>query len=332
MQKIWCQPLLSLSEYRLRGDFAYRTGLWLLKESLVNASVGAWTVVASSDTFVAGLYDTWNVWSDVRFQYAMESTYINPGSWMILRSPAGTKGPYWLVMQHSMNSFTNAPSFFYFTKSQPDLSQMVPHRLPPMTGSSIFTSAILGTSYGGAPMETAQTDCIVADDGSFTYLVRQLLQNGTDNFTNMYFIFNVMDETPIYDTFGAFVFATRTTGTSIKQGDSFFRTEGRGMDPDGTTTTLAMVRKYPVDGTYVYANLGIAGGMLEDPLWNKYTSEPIHVYCSDSGRQGYRGRLVDLYWNPKQLGPGVVAFKDFEMLCSDQCFWFPTPVMPLRVG
>lgn len=332
MEKTWCQPLISATEYRLRGDYAYRTALWQLKEALVNAPTGAWTLEASGNTLVAGLYDTWTSWADVRFQYYMEGTYINPGSWVVLRSPVGTKGPYWLVLQHSIQTYGSYPSRIWITKSAPDLSQPVPHRLPPMTGPAILASAIMGSGGSGAPNDIGQTDCVVADDGSFVWFTRQVLLNGADNFAHTYIIFNIMDETPAYDTFGAFVFATEYTLSTTYQNTTIFTTEGRGMDPDGTVTTLAMVRKYPRDGASAYTELGICSGMVEDPLWNKYASEPIHVFCTNSGRQGYRGRLVDIYWMPKQMTQGVVAFRDFNLHTCSQAFWVPTPTMPWRIG
>lgn len=338
LEKTWCRPFESKRPARQWYDVEIPSLMYWFKEALVNASVGAWTVVASSNTSVVGLYDTWTSWEDVICQNSMNDTYINPGSWMILKSPTGTKGPYWFIMALSDDNYDRAtPTRFWITKSEPDLSNMVTYRLPPFTGPAASGACVVQPGSSGGNSQAYIIDVVVANDGSFFMFVRYGVSDvdGSSSVSSL-LIFNIMEETPRQDTFGAFFFAKDDITSTLDLNSSVWN-DGIGLDPDGTQITLSMVRNYPTsqDGT-TKPNQSILHNEVEDPYYNKYASEQIRTYCTTSGKKSYRGRLSDVWWCPRSLVLGTPAFLDRDTrVCSvggsGSAFWIPCPGDPFRL-
>lgn len=325
--KTWCHAYPSRWEAHPWYDEAWRTHMWQLKEALVNAAVGAWTVVASGNRSVAGLYDTWTTWANVDGRNSDDNTYVSPGSWMLLKSPTGARGPFWLLFEISSTSFTtNTPTRFWVTKTEPDLSNLVDYRLPPLTGPYAFVSATLDA--GGADNHV---DVLVADDGSFCMTTRKFpTDQGGIGHPRTFLFFNIMDDVPPQDPYGFVLFAVGNQSASLEQQSGGVWTSGVGIDPDGVASNRSFVCTNPwTTSGYMNSDTTAAKIFAEDPAWGKYYSEKIPIFCTTAGRRGIRGTLSDIWWAPFNVTTGVCGHIDTSTkVCCMQCFWLPCPGDP----
>lgn len=324
--KTWCHAYPSRWEAHPWYDEAWRTHMWQLKEALINAAVGAWTVVASGNRSTAGLYDTWTTWANVDGRNSDDDTYVSPGSWMLLKSPTGTRGPFWLLFEISSTSFSSStPTRFWITKTEPDLSNVVDYRLPPLTGPYAHTWATL--DVGGVDNHV---DILVADDGSFCMINRRFpTEQGGLGYPRTFLFFNILDDVPSQDPYGFLFFATGNQSSNLEQGDVTW-TYGVGIDPDGVASNRSFARTVPrnSNGT-LSATRTPANAIAEDPAWGLYYSEKIPIFCTTAGRRGIRGTLSDIWWAPFNVTTGVCGFIDTSTkVCCMQSLWLPCPGDP----
>lgn len=305
--------------------------MWQLKEALVSATVGAWTVVASANRSVAGTYDTWTSWSDVDWRDSL-SVSANPGSWMLLKSPTGTRGPFWLLFEISSTSVSvGTHTRFWILTEEPDLSNLVAWRLPPISEiPRAYASCTMAVTTSGGVSGSNFVDIIVADDGSFCMTNRVCpSDSGGISYPVLYLFFNILDDVPPQDPYG-FVLLAKGAMASNETQQSAEWEQGIGLDPDGVSSTRSMVRTYPINtgGTLAFQATP-ANNFAEDPSRGRYYSEKIPIFCTTEGRRGIRGTLSDIWWAPYNVTTGVCGFIDTSTkVCCMQCFWLPCPGDP----
>jgi hypothetical protein len=177
-------------------------------------------------------------------------------------------------------------------------------------------------------------DTLVAEDGSFCFFTRiNNNPNGGSNYPVSVLIFNFLDDVIPQDPYGFALFAKSSLGSTDDQNSTEW-SAGVGLDPDGVSSTRAMVRHVGINesGT-VNANFAPSKQTAEDPSWGKYYSERIPIFCSTEGRQGFRGTMSDIWWSPyvgsAAVLNGSTAWLDSSTkVCCMQCFWLPCPGDP----
>lgn len=324
--KTWCQP--ENARCLTRDGNIDRSVYSLLrwKDSLVNAPVGAWTVIASSNRSAASTSDLWLSGSDV----ARGSTLAWPGSWIWLKSPTGSRGPFYLLMDWT--STADYRCNFYISKQAPDLSNLTPFRVPsPKSPYVNQADAIFADYYSGNYLDWTTT--LVADDGSFFFFsCLEVFISGGFPYADVEWMvaFNIMDDVDFRDPFGAcFVvyFSKLNTWLSTGQSTKYFYS----LDPDGTQINLSLTSRNGPLGT---DNHNFSSRVMsDDKLRGKLYSEPVWMFCPDSGRKGFRGRLSDIWWTTRppmyEFGTGAYEGRDLK-LQKVGCFWVPA-AEPVRI-
>lgn len=211
------------------------------------------------------------------------------------------------------------------TPTEPDLSNVVDYRLPPLLGPYAHTWATLDA--GGVDNHV---DVLVADDGSFCMTTRRFPTSGGGiGYPRTFLFFNIMDDVPSQDPYGFFLFAVGNESKVLDQEKTTWK-NGVGLDPDGVASNRSMLRSVPYDTNGTMTSVrSPATFIAEDPAWGKYYSEKIPIFCATAGRRGIRGTLSDIWWAPFNVTTGVCGHIDTSTkVCCMQCFWLPCPGDP----
>lgn len=326
MKKIWHQPctaepigLSSGSSLDRNRDF-----LFLLKEALLSHPTNPWTMVASSNRSVASLADNWSSPADI----SRGSSDTWPGSWMILKSPTGTKGPFYMLLD--LTSLADDRTDWYISKDPFDVSSLSPYRVP--GGVSTYASPgarLLFGSRGSAYHITGET-ILVADDGSFvaTTQTRAYVDSSGEEWGDPYdcslVFFNVLDDADPTDPY-PFVMFTDDSDRQLKtnQFDSTWRSYGRSIYPDGSNSTCYFLAPRAVSSDY---RLDVQECVTDNPLNSQRPfAWPIEVWTVDSGRRMRKGILSDMWWASRWMYSWGQPGYDGQTLVAQQsgCIWLP---------
>jgi len=273
--------------------------LFAIKDKLTEAGTGAWTVLASSDGTTASTADNWASPDDL--VWAANDTTAR--SWVLLQSPTGRAGTFYLLIDYYGTNTRYA--HLTFTKSQPNISSPQINARPPATGDEWqHTNAVI--CVGSASDQWVTSFALVrATDGSFfafSATPRGLASPTEDNdqFFRTYYIFNVLQNAPPWDTVGAasLIVANQSTETWYATSMPF-----QSLHSDGTQVNLSPVWL----NTYVDP---MPNEMHTNPWTGNYVSLPVWLVCADGGKVCWRGQLEDIFWLPSSMADGFLLFKN----------------------
>lgn len=285
--------------------------LWAIKDRLVNAELGAWSVVASSGkagggSLVADTNDNWLSSADL----VRGTTSGSARSWVLLKSPTVSAfSPYYMLMDYW--SVTTYNKFHvYFTRDMPDISSPSTTARPPVTGDEwSYLEEYIHSSYGSTGVQCVVTYLWLAHDGSFVFeTLMPLIPDSTwARGQHSYFVFNVMRKNTLksWDTVGAA--SMRLTGLGQPPGANFslpFKT----LHNDGGVITQTTLTPIVPGFHYEAISRDFIRCIHTDFRTGRWPSMPVWMVDINSGKVCRRGLLEDLWFTSSCLLEGQPIF------------------------
>lgn len=325
LKKNWVQPYTFQLFGRDSNSYTRnRECLFFLKTALISHPTNPWTVVASSNRSVASTGDNWSSSSDI--VHGSNDTW--PGSWIILKSPTGTQGPFYMIFNWTTSA--DYDTDWYVTTEQPDVSSLSPYRVPDLPSAKAGYDNIRLFGDTGSGYYLSGITIVTADDGSFVATCSQEVlwpgdgkEWGEPRLYGSCF-FNVLDEVQDNDPYGFVMWTADGGGTSIWQNpeESTWNTM-KSVYPDGTPVTC-----YPMRPAFVAGNIrrAVQEAVCDNPMdtWRPL-AWPIEIWTADSGKRMRKGVLSDMYWAPRYMYSWGQPGYDGQNLVAQQhgCMWLP---------
>lgn len=231
LTKTWGQPVkgVLMTESGNIGT-QLQNYLWQLKEGLVNASVGAWEVLASSgsgESWVASRSDNWVIPSNIVYGQPNSSAQR---AWMVLKSPVSPRGPYYMILDYwSTGPATTYQMQVYFTRNQPNLTSLSTTARPASTG---YEWSHLDVTPWSVEADIFSHNCslVTANDGSFVLFGSRA---GHPYFTSAW-MFNILtqDTLKLSDGLGSMSLIWGASSAKMTQANL---PRFRGLHPTGGT-------------------------------------------------------------------------------------------------
>lgn len=278
--------------------------LYALKDRLTSDGYGAWVVLASSGkngggSLVADASDNWTSPEDL----VWGSTSGSDRSWVLLQSPNGRAGTFYLLIDYYGSDRYKA--YLTFTRSQPDISAPAINARPPATGDE-WSHSDQQVGYGQeSSANVTQFVLSRAIDGSFfggvcTPKFDQSAEQ-CNHFFGTLFIFNVIRNTKSWDTARA-ASLVKYSGASTPFYSSSL--DFQSLHSDGTQVNLAATWLQLTGSDPLPAYTGT------NPWAGTYVTMPVFLVSKDVGKVCLRGELEDIYMLPQLLYDGAILFKN----------------------
>jgi len=322
LQKDWHQPYT----YQLltRAGTSYertRNMLFFIKQGLLSHPTSPWTVVASGNESVASLADNWSAYTDVLRGY----NDTDPGSWIVLKSPAGYYPELWLLLDYTTPS-VDYRSRVYLTTVEPDISSLSPYRVPEIVGPSCGRDEVQLQYSTGSGHYKDFISMVVAADGSFVvtgpsdpyrYSTRNMWWPAELNL----FFFNRMRDTNPLDPYGfALGMSNADTNCLVNfSGTTWSGANIHTIHPDGEEALCAAV--WP--GTGSASELL----MMRDDYWKNWRPQawPIEILSVTTDKESKKGTLEDMWWGSRWAPCwGQPGFEGEDMVAMQKgILWLP---------
>jgi len=298
LTKTWNQPVQGVLMTE-SGDIGtqLQNYLWQLKEGLVNSSVGAWEVLASSasgESWVASRDDNWVSPSTIEYGQPDSSAQR---AWMVLKSPTSPRGPYYMILDYwSTGPATDYQMQVYFTKSLPDLSTLSTTARPAPTGDEWSHLDVTPWSVE-ADVFSHNCSLAVASDGSFVLFGNRA---GHPYFTSAW-VFNIMTQDTVKPADGVGAVSMIWGASTVKMTQANLP-RFQGLHPlDGSQVDIAAC-------TLLAGSTKVMDAMPEDTTTQRHLGLPVWMFATTAAKLSMRGRLEDLYWAPDELQDGYPSY------------------------
>lgn len=323
LNKIWHQPYTETLISRVSGDAeVVRAGYHLfLKNGLLSHPTHPWTVVASSNRTVADTNDNWSTTSDIT--YGKNDTW--PGSWMLLKSPTGVRGPFYMLLDRT--NISSIVTRVVISKSTVDLENLSPVRQPTFLGPyCVFSGSLWDTGWSGHYISSISL--VVADDGSFVMGAprragQSLSRSYSESNDDTYFFFNVLEDVNPLDPYGFVLWSAGTASNCQNSVTDAQWATAVSIHPDGTQVTCAILHPIITRASYFDQLPYIS---YEDALRAyKPFAWPMHITAITSGKEFVKGVISDIYWGgtfrPQNAQPGYDGLNMVAM--RKNLLWVP---------
>lgn len=270
--------------------------LWAIKDRLVSAGAGAWTVLASSGkagggSLVANTDDNWLSSADL----VSATSDTGNRSWILLKSPTSRfAGTFYLLIDYwgTNELYCN----YYFTKSQPDIGSPATNARPPATGNEWSHLGVYIVRDNNGAQVINSMMAVRAHDGSFVLAVSSPI--GGENCIGALYLFNVLHATRSWDTTKAASLVATGWGSRIVYSDTL---QFKSLHEDGTEVTLEPV------WIRASAQVSMTSSMV-DPFSGDWVTWNVPMICTTTSKKTFRGELEDIFWGSPMGGEGTLMF------------------------